>query len=113
MTTLVDPRTGWENAALIPSTTGEETLLSGQLTNLGILWASNKTSGTHTITVIWNDGTTDYTLLEQGSVPANGTAEIDFSGITVRSDQSIKVIVSVANSIHIVMTHAPVQNTGT
>ena len=113
MTTLVDPRTGWSNVALIPATTGAETLLSGEKTNLGIMRVSNKNASLRTITVVWNNGSTDYTIEEQKNVPANSTIEIDFNGLTVREEHSIKVTASLANALHIVLTHAPVQNVGT
>lgn len=102
--------------AAAPADTNAATLYTVGADMLGAVLSGMNISGTSTsgsATVWWNDGSTDYLLLDAKAISANTTELYTFGNPFIKPGGSIKVKTSNANHLTFVLTVEQMTGRGT
>jgi hypothetical protein len=76
---------------------------------LGISFANTDTLNSCDFKMEWNDGTTDFVLVEAVTVAASEAFYYDFPIFLLRGTGSVKVTAQNANDLHVVVSYVETQ----
>ena len=92
----------------ILTTTNETTVFSANAGErsvvVGMAIANVDTSNAVTAKIVYNDGTTDYTYVQEVSIASKATQEYDFPFVFTTGNETLKVTAGSANDLHVFVT---------